>query len=69
MNSNVSKMCKHVNTSVIPYLSLKIDFVSANSVDPYEMPHYATFHLGVRCLPKYEGRPTNSWTFRAVLKP
>ena len=32
---------------------LKIDFVVANSADPDEMPHYAAFHLGLHCLPKY----------------
>ena len=30
----------------IVFISLKIDFVSANSVDPDEMLHYAAFHLG-----------------------
>ena len=33
-------------------LSLKIDFVLANSDDPDEMPHYVAFHLGGHCLPK-----------------
>ena len=28
----------------------------ANSVDPDEMPHYAAFHLGLHCLPKYAFR-------------
>ena len=28
-------------------------FVLANSVDLDEMPHYAVFHLGLHCLPKY----------------
>ena len=37
----------------IEFLSLKIDFVLANSADPDEMPHYAAFHLGLHCLPKY----------------
>ena len=27
-------------------------FALANSVDPYEMPHDAVFHLGLHCLPK-----------------
>ena len=36
------------------YLSfLKINFVLAKSADPDEMPHYAAFHLGLHCLPKY----------------
>ena len=33
------------------YFILKIVFVLANSVYPYEMPHYAAFHLGLHCLP------------------
>ena len=28
----------------------------ANSVDPNEMQHYAAFHLGLHCLPKYSFR-------------
>ena len=35
------------------FLSLKINFVLENSADPDEMPHYAAFHLGLHCLPKY----------------
>ena len=35
----------------IVFLSLKIDFVLANSADPDEMPPYAAFHLGLHCLP------------------
>ena len=27
--------------------------VEANSADPDEMQHYAAFHLGLHCLPKY----------------
>ena len=37
-------------------ISLKIDFVLANSEDPDEMPHYAAIHLGLHCLPKYPFR-------------
>ena len=37
----------------IIFISLKIDFVLANSAEPDEMPHYAAFHLGLYCLPKY----------------
>ena len=33
--------------------SLKIAFILANSTDSDEMPPYATFHLGLHCLPKY----------------
>ena len=44
------------------FLSLKIEFVLANSAgffvlansaDPVEMPHDAAFHLGLHFLPKY----------------
>ena len=35
------------------FLSLKIVFILANSVDPDEMPHTVAFHLGLHCLPKY----------------
>ena len=32
------------------FLSLKIDFVLANSADLDEMLHYVAFHLGLHCL-------------------
>ena len=35
------------------FLSQKIGFIFANSADPDEMLHYAAFHLGHHCLPKY----------------
>ena len=38
-------------------MSLKLAFIFAHSADPDknpdEMPSYATFHLGLHCLPKY----------------
>ena len=37
----------------IIFLSLKMDFVLANSADTDKMMHYAVFHLGLHCLPKY----------------
>ena len=37
----------------IAFLSLKIGFVFSNTAEPDEMPLYATFHLGLQCLPKY----------------
>ena len=40
----------------IAFLSLKIDFALANSVDPDEMPHYVAFHLSLHYLPKYTFR-------------
>ena len=33
--------------------SLNIEFIITNSADPDEMQHYATFHLGLHCLPNY----------------
>ena len=32
---------------------LKILFILANSIDPDEMPPYASLHLGLHCLSKY----------------
>ena len=40
----------------IVFLSLKIEYVIANSTDPDEMPHNAAFHLGLHCLQKYPFR-------------
>ena len=37
----------------IVFLSMKIVFVLTNSADPDGMRHYAAFHLGLHCLPKY----------------
>ena len=37
---------------IIVFLSLKIDFVLANSADPDEMPQFVAFHLGLHCFPK-----------------
>ena len=36
-------------------LSLKVMviLILANSADPDKMQHYAAFHLGLHCLPKY----------------
>ena len=35
------------------FLSLKIVLILANNADPGEMQHYAAFHLGLHCLPKF----------------
>ena len=35
------------------FLSLKVVLILANSADTDEMKHYAAFHLGLHCLPKY----------------
>ena len=32
--------------------SLAYVFIFTNSADPDEMQHYATFYLGLQCLPK-----------------
>ena len=32
---------------------LNIVFIIANSAGPVEMPHFAAFHLGLHCVPKY----------------
>ena len=41
-----------LNKIAYMYLSLKIIFVLANSVDTYEMSHLATFHQGLHCMQK-----------------
>ena len=38
------------------FLSLKIVFVLTDSENPDEMLHYAAFHQGLHCLPKYAFR-------------
>ena len=48
------KKSKAINKIV--FISLKIISTIANSVDPDVMPHYAAFHLGLNCLPKYAFR-------------
>ena len=40
----------------IVFLSMKIDFVLANSADPDEMPPEVAFYLNLPCLPKYRFR-------------
>ena len=42
------------------FLSLEIDFVLANGVDPIEMPHNIALHLGLHNLPKYPFRGSQS---------
>ena len=39
------------------YFTLKIYFLIANSPDPDEMPHSASFHLGYHCLNFFYGFP------------
>ena len=38
------------------FLSLKDVSIIASSVNPDEMQHYAAFHLGLHCPPKYPFR-------------
>ena len=38
------------------FLSLKIDFVLANSADPDERPHAVAFYLGLNGLQKHRFR-------------
>ena len=43
----------YVFKKYIVFLSLKTNFVLANSANLNEMAYYAAFHLGFHCLPKY----------------
>ena len=44
----------HVKNFEFQYISVPEDiFTLANSADLDEMLHYAAFHLGLHCLPKY----------------
>ena len=38
------------------FLSLKVVLIFKNSADSDEMLHFDAFHLGLRCLPKYQIR-------------
>ena len=38
------------------FLSMKIVLILANGEGSDEMQHYAAFHLGLHCLPKYPFR-------------
>ena len=42
----------HVAAHIV-FLSFKVNLVLINSADPGEMPQFAAFHVGFRCLPKY----------------
>ena len=50
----------------IIFLSLRIDFVLANSTVPNEMPPY-TFNLGLQCLPK-EALRTHLSVYKGLIK-
>ena len=51
--NNFEKKKKKKNSE---FLSLKIVFVLTDSENPDEMLHYAAFHQGLHCLPKYAFR-------------
>ena len=58
------------------FLSLKIIFVLANSLDPDEMPHNAAIHLGLHCLPTctlrsipIKGLIFNKYSYLGVFTP
>ena len=48
---------------------MKIVFGLANSVDPDEMSHHATFHLGLYCLPKYLFRQRVKGVYSVLREP
>ena len=43
------------------YAQMDSSYFSLSIADPDEMPHYAIFHLGLHCLPKYPFR-SNQYT-------
>ena len=49
MDLSILYLMGHINI----YLYVKINFNLANSADRDEMTHYAAFHVGLHCLPKY----------------
>ena len=48
-------------------MSFKVVIIPANSADPDEMQHYAVFHLGLHCLPKYSFLETSTLDAGIVL--
>ena len=46
----ISRGAGYINLKNIAFFCLKIFFTLTKSVDPNEMPHHATFHLGLHCL-------------------
>ena len=53
LRSVLSNFERLLKTGFTVILSLKVDFVFANSADPDEMPHPVAFHLGLHCLQNY----------------
>ena len=54
VNTKVSLVV--ISKKKIVFLSLKIVFVLANSIDPGKIPHDVPFIQGLNCLHKYEYR-------------
>ena len=56
-NPSVSSQALYHWATVLPnydvFLSLKVVLILVNSADPDDMQHYAAFHMGLHCLPKY----------------
>ena len=40
-------------SEILSFLSLYMDFIIANSADPYEMTHRVAYHLGLPCSIKF----------------
>ena len=52
-------------------LSMRVVLILANSVDTDEMQHYAAFHLGLHCLPKFQYKANFkkiTWTIKPLMK-
>ena len=52
----------------IVFISLKIDFVIANSEEADEMPHNVAFHQGLHCFPEcpFRGFQSNQQRIKLV---
>ena len=54
INMDLSILFFRGHRSEFQHISVPEDFfILANSANPDEMPHYAAFHQGLHCLPKY----------------
>ena len=53
----------------VVFVSLKINFVLANSEGSYKMSHNAAFYLGLHCLQKYLFRGSGLQRDIVCLKP
>ena len=52
LHSFFCSVCYNLS-KIFSFLSLNVDFIIANSADPYEMTHHVTFYLGFPCPIKY----------------